>query len=265
MPNTRTNPSPPDSVDRRWRGLYLLSGLVVILTAALSLVAAWGARTLYSPAYPTDAASYLQLVSQHQGLATFTWSLWILMDLLGLAPTVAMYILLQRHNRILALIGSLLVLFYAIYDVSATELNSLALVGLSQGYLNASSDAGRASFVAAAAYGYQILPYQTVLSFGIGSLGYLFWCAPMARSFFGRWTALFGVIVNVMGLLGSAASVVPSFILGLFQFICVRAIALWFILVGVQMIRYARRIPAEGRNTPPPPSFTPSGGGRRES
>lgn len=160
-----------------------------------------------------------------------------------------MYIVLQRHNRTLALGGGLFAMFYAIYDVSVTELNSLTLVSLSQGYASAATDALKASFVAAATYGYYALPLQTVLSFAIGPIGYLLWCVPMARSFFGRWTAIFGVIVSVIGLIGSAAPLVPSsFILGLCQFICVRAIALWFIVLGVQLYRYGHRLPANVEN-----------------
>ncbi|HUI70771.1 MAG TPA: hypothetical protein VL354_09605 [Spirochaetia bacterium] len=77
----------------------------------------------------------------------------------------------------------------------------------------------------------------------IGSLGYIFWCVPAAKSFFGPWTAGFGIALSVMGLAGSVAPVVPSsFILGLCQFLCVRLLALWFIVVGIQLLRYVRRL-----------------------
>ena len=73
----------------------------------------------------------------------------------------------------------------------------------------------------------------------------------MARSFFGRWTAYIGVIVNIIGILGSAAPLFPSsFFLGLCQFLCVRLIALWFIVLGVQMFRYGHRFPDKVDNTP---------------
>jgi hypothetical protein len=31
----------------------------------------------------------------------------------------------------------------------------------------------------------------------------------------------------------------------MFQYLCVHAVALWFILVGLQLFRYGRRLPAE--------------------
>lgn len=172
--------------------------------------------------------------------------MWIVTDFLGIATVIAVYIVLERHNRTLALLGSLLAIFYAIYDVSATELNSLTLVSLAHGYASATSDALRASFVAAATYGYHALPLQSVLSFGIGSLAYLLWCVPMWKSFFGRWTTIFGVVVNVIGVIGSASFVVPSSsILGICLLLAPRLIAFWSIVLGVQMFRYGRRIPAK--------------------
>jgi hypothetical protein len=67
----------------------------------------------------------------------------------------------------------------------------------------------------------------------------------MAMSFFGRWVALFGVVVSIIGLLGSAAPLVPSsFFLGLCQFICVRAIAIWTLILGIRLLLYAIRIPS---------------------
>jgi hypothetical protein len=235
-----------DEGGRSWKGLYCISGILLIVIALISLYALYLARILYAPGYPGDAAGYLQLVSQHQSMASTTWSLWILMDFLGLAPIVAVYLVLQRHNRTFALVGSLLAIFYAIYDVSVTELNSLTLVSLSHGYALATTDATRASIVAAATYGYHALPLQSVLSFGIGSLAYLLWCVPMWKSFFGQWTTIFGVIVNVIGVVGSASYVVPSStILGICLFLAPRLIALWSIVLGVQLYLHGRRLPAE--------------------
>jgi hypothetical protein len=230
--------------DQSWKGLYCVSGILLIITAIVWSIVSWTARILYSSGYPGDPASYLQLVSQHQQLASITWSLWIVSDFLLFAPTIALYIVLRRSNRTLALLGSMFAMFFNIYDVCVTELNSLMLVSLSHGYANATTDALRASFVAAATYGYYGLPIQTVLSFATGTFGYLLWCVPMVKSIFRRGTAIFGAIVMVIALIGSVAPMFPSsIILGLCQLICVPACALWFILVGVQLYRYGSRLP----------------------
>ena len=129
------------------------------------------------------------------------------------------------------------------YDISVTELNSLTLVSLSQGYASALTDALRASYVTAATYGYAALPLQTVLSFGIGAVGWLLWSVVMLKgSIFPRWMAISGIIINVIGIIGAAAPVVPaSFILGLFQFLAVPLTGLWFIIIGVRLYRSSQK------------------------
>jgi hypothetical protein len=243
---TRENKRAVDEVDRSWRGLYWVSGILLIVTAVVWTVVSRTASILYASGIPGDPESYLQLVSQHQVLASVTWSLWIISDFLLMAPTVALYLVLRPYNETLALLGSLFAMFFNVYDVCVTELNSLILVSLSHGYAGATTDVLRASFVAAATYGYHALPIQTALSYAVGTFGYLLWCVPMARSFFRRGTAIFGAIVMVVALIGSAAPMFPSsIILGLCQFVVVPACALWFVLVGAQLYRYGRRLPAQ--------------------
>lgn len=171
--------------DQNWKQLYWVSGILLILTAILSLIAAFASRILYTGGYH-DPESYLQLVSQNQQLGYFTWSMWIVIDILPLPIMIAMVIILQWYNRTLALLGGLFALFYAIYDVAATELNSLTLVSLAHEYALATTEVIRASIVAAATYGYYDLPFHTVISFVLGPIGYILLCVPMAKSFFGR-------------------------------------------------------------------------------
>jgi hypothetical protein len=245
MEYTEGSASTTEPTDEGWVGLYRVSGILLIVTAVVWTVVSRTASMLYASGYPGDPETYLQLVSQHQALASVTWSLWIVSDFLLMAPTVALYLVLRHENRTLALVGSLFAMFFNVYDVCVTELNSLTLVSLSLGYASASTEAVRASFVAAATYGYHALPLQTVLSFAVGTFGYLLWCVPMLKSTFRRGTAIFGVTVMVVALIGSAAPMFPSStILGLSQFVVVPACALWFVLVGIQLYRYGRRLPA---------------------
>jgi len=60
----------------------------------------------------------------------------------------------------------------------------------------------------------------------------------MARSAFGRKTAVFGVVVNVIGIVGAAAPVVTSNILGLCQFLAAPLIGVWFIVLSIKMYRH---------------------------
>lgn len=59
----------------------------------------------------------------------------------------------------------------------------------------------------------------------------------MAKSLYGRRTAAFGVVVNVIGIAGAAAPVVTSSILGLLQFLAPPLIGLWILVVGIKLYR----------------------------
>ena len=205
-------------IDNKWKRLYIVSGLLLILTAIIWIIISRTAGILYAQGYPTDPTTYLQLISKHQLLAIITWSLWILADFLLFAPTIALFIILRRYNQTLALLGMLFAMFFNVYDICVTELNSLTLVSLSHGYALAITEVARASFIAAATYGYYALPLQTVLSFATGTFGYLLWCIPMAKGIFKRWIAIYGGIVMIVALVGSAA---PLSILTYLRFVSI--------------------------------------------
>jgi hypothetical protein len=88
-----------DEINRDWRGLYRISGILLIFTAVVWTIVSRTASVLYASGYPSDPASYLELVSKHQLLASVTWSLWIVSDFLLMAPTIALYIILHRFTR----------------------------------------------------------------------------------------------------------------------------------------------------------------------
>ena len=193
---------------------------------------------LYSTGMPSTPEAYLQLISKHQSLANFLWITWMLGGFMFIAPTVAFYSALRRYSGTLALVGTVLSGFYIFYDISVTELNSLTLAGISQGYASATSDVLRASYVTAATYGFYALPLQTVLSYGVGAAGWLFWSIAMVKSSFGLRTAILGIVVNSIGIVGAAHPMVQSsFALGLLQFITPPLTSAWAIVIGVQLYR----------------------------
>jgi hypothetical protein len=166
-------------------------------------------------------------------------------DFLIFPVSIAIYLVLRRVNNSLALVGSILSVIYSIFDICVTELNSLTLVTLSQGYSSAATDALKAPYVAAATYGVGALSTQTFFSFTIGAVGWLFWSLLMSKSFFGKGSAIFGVIVNIMGILGGVGAVVqgtPYYLLGIFTVFGALFTAVWFIVIGVQLYRYGSRL-----------------------
>jgi hypothetical protein len=237
-------PSREESLPQEWKGIFRPGGVLFLLSGGGGIVAWRLAAHLYSPSYPANAAAYLQLVAGKQLLANILWWNWIVGDLVLIVPSLAMYFALRRDHKILALVGSLISFLYIFYDMSVTELNSLTLVGLSQGYALAATDALKAAYLAAAQYGYSALPYQTVLSFGIGAIGWLLWSlAMLSGDTFPRWVAISGIVINGIGIIGCVSPVVPaSFFLGLLQYFTAPLTAIWFVILGILLYRYRTRL-----------------------
>jgi Domain of unknown function (DUF4386) len=238
-----------EDVDPRWRGLIRLSGILFILSGVGGIVVSRLSGILYASGQPTTAEGYLQLFSQHQVLAAVDWGLWLGGGFVLIPASIAMYLVLRRINNSLALVGSILSVMYVIFDICVTEINSLTLVSLSQGYASATTDALRAPYIAAATYSVAALPVQTFFSFSIGAVGWLFWSLVMWKGVFPRWTAVFGIIVNAMGILGGVGALVqgtPFYLLGLFTILGALFTAFWFIVIGAQLYRYGNRLPIDG-------------------
>ena len=236
------------SVDPRWRGFIRLSGILFLISGLGGFVVARLSGILYATGQPTTAVGYLQLFSQHQLLAAADWSLWMVGDFMLIPAAVGMYLVLRRSNNSVALVGAVLSVMYNVFDICVTELNSLALVGLSQGYASATTDALKAPYVAAATYGVAALPVQTFFSFTVGAVGWLLWSLLMWKGVFPRWVAVFGVIANVMGFLGGVGALVqgtPYYLLGLFTIFGALFTAVWFIMIGILLYRYGNRLAVE--------------------
>lgn len=248
MTNQRASPEAASLDDQRWSGLYRLGGLLLGLAGIAAIAASYMASRLYGAGIPGSPAAYLDLISHNQTLANSLWSLWIILDFLLIAPTVALYLVLRRDNHLLALLGAVLSMFFIVYDVSVTELNSLTLVSLSNGYASAATALLKAPYVAAATYGYAALPLETVLSFAIGSLGYLLWSVAMLQGrIFPRWAAILGVVMGVTGVAGAVAPLVPgSIVLGVCQYLAIPLMGLWFLIIGVLLLRYGRNVTNKG-------------------
>src|SRR5512132_3972167 len=91
----RENKIAVDEINQDWRGVYRVSSILLIFTAVVWTVVSRTVSILYASGYPSDPASYLELISHHQRLATITWSLWIVSDFLLMLPTIALYVVLR--------------------------------------------------------------------------------------------------------------------------------------------------------------------------
>jgi hypothetical protein len=233
------------SFSSRWKRFIRISGVLAIIMAILWVAVSYMSMNLYRMGLPTTTIGFLQLFSQHQALAATTWSLWIVADIILVPITIALYILLKPVSKSLAVGGAILTLAFCIYDPLVSELQSLRLVGYSQTYLAATTEAAKASVITNASGIVNALPLMTFISYFL-TIGPLLFAIVMVKSNqFRRRTAVFGVITNLMAVIGAFNAIgVSSFIVGLLFLVSVPAVALWFILVGAQMIRNYRKTAA---------------------
>jgi hypothetical protein len=239
-----TKASEPSS-ESRWKSLLRTSGIFAILVGILWVAVTYMSNNLYRFNYPTTVIGFLQLFSQHQVLAASTWSTWIVADVLLIPVTIALYITLRGVNKSLAVGGAIFTLAFCIYDPLVSELQSLRLVGLSQTYMIAATETTKASVITNATSIVNALPMMTFLSFFVGSVGTLLFSIAMIKSnVFRRGTAVFGIITNMMAIIGAFSAIgVTSLIVELLFLFSVPAVALWLILTGGQLLRHFRQAP----------------------
>lgn len=241
------------STEAHWAKLYRIGAVLLILTAVIWTIVFRLGSNLYASGQPSDAMGYLHLFAQKSALAATDWSLWIVSDILLIPASIAIYFALRRTNKRLALAGTILSLVYCVYDIFVTELSSLILVHLAQGYAGAMTDAVRASIVASANSIVSALPLMTFFSFLIGSVGMLLWSVVMLRNAFGRRLGIFGIIANFLAVLGSLYPLIsnPPIVLGIIFVYCIPIVAIWFVLVGIQLLRINKRLTATTDNPNP--------------
>ena len=229
-------------IAQRWNGLLRNSGILAIIMGIIWVAVNFMGMTLYRSGLPTTATGFLQLFSQHQALAATTWCLWIMADIILVPITIALYIVLKPVSKNLALGGAIFTLAFAVYDPLVSELQSLRLVGYSQAYVAATTESAKASIIANATPIANALPLMTFISFFLTIGPLLFAIAMIKSSQFRKGIAIFGVVTCVMGVIGAFNTIgVSSMIVAYFFIVCVPAVALWFILVGAQMVRHHRK------------------------
>ena len=233
---------------RAGMGLLRISGILAIIMGILWVAVSYMEHESLPTGYQPPLSGFLQLFSQHQALAATTWSLWIVADIILVPITIALYIILKPVSKSLAVGGAILTLAFCIYDPLVSELQSLRLVGYSQAYMTATTEAAKASVITNATGIVNALPLMTFISYFLTVGPLLFAIAMVKSNQFRRGTAVFGVVTNHDGSNWSlqcySESVLPSLVC--FFIVSVPAVALWFIIVGGQMLRhYPKTNPAK--------------------
>ena len=220
---------------RSWRGMYIVGGACLIATGLLFAIGAVLSIPI-GPA-PSDGERYLRALAQHIRLAGINFGLFTLTDFLLLPGVLALYIALKHTHKTVMLLAAALMMFYAVLDVAATELNSLTLVALARHYAASESDAQRSMFVAASAYALASLPIATFLSYVVSSVALLMASAVMLKGAFSRATAYAGMVAGIQGIAGGLYVFLPA--LAAFLVPSLVAFGGWCVLAGLRLNRLA--------------------------
>src|SRR5215212_891693 len=242
--NAANNPSPPASLrrmdevnavtaDPRWNWLYKIGGAaalfgVAIIPIQLIVFVAWG--------QPETALGWFTLFQSNKlaGLLAFEF-LFVVNAVVGIATTLALYVVLRRVNESLMTIALVLGLVEAVSFIVARP--AVEMLYLSNQYAAAATDAQSATLLAA---GEAMLATFNGTAFHVGynlfSIYFLIVPLVMLRSnIFGRVTAYTGILAAILnwglyvpgiGVFLSALSVVP--------------LAIWLILVARRLFQLGR-------------------------
>jgi hypothetical protein len=189
---------------------------------------------------PNDGqgASYLAYLDGKEGIWWGITGLSVLTDFLFLPLAAALYLALRAANHVLALVGSTLLVIFALLDLAVTWTSYAALIQLSGDSAEAVDQAQRAAQVAAANYPAAMLDSSLfavyvilVPALGVGALGLV-----MTRS---RFSAAAGYIGILSALLGVAAVIGPMFAESLSVLAIPTAVltTVWVLIAGYRLLR----------------------------
>jgi hypothetical protein len=215
------------------KGVYLVGGLGALALGLgyLSII------PLYASvgAPPSDGQAWLTYLADKTTVWWVILGLSVLTDLLYIPLALALSFALQAINRTAMLVATALVGVFVVVDLAVTWANFAALLMLGARYAAATTDAQRASYVAAANYPAALLasPLERVYAIVILSFAILLIGLVMVKSAFGKVTALLAVITGILGIIsitGWSVAIITNAVLA----------TLWVLLVGYRLLRLSR-------------------------
>jgi hypothetical protein len=224
------------AVDADGRWLYRVGGVSALLLGLGYIVTI--PLYVYAGAPPHGAEAWLTYLA---GKTTEWWAilaLSVLTDLLFIPLALALYLALKGVNRSMTLLATTFVGLFVVLDLAVTWSNYAALITLGERYAVATTDAQRATYVAAAQYPAAVLAstLEAVYSILVLSLGMLLLGLVMLKGGFGKATATVGALTGLLGVV----SVVGPFVLPALSAAIIAASALttiWVLLVGFKLLR----------------------------
>lgn len=250
-PGRTAAPRTPPADSQSWRQLYFWAGISSVLFVALLILAL--ILDFAAPPPVHGGAETLEFIARNKRTYIAEQLLWVLPNILPVLVFVALYVALAPFNKSLALLATVIgALSWAlILAVPVTSRGSLVLVYLSDRYAGAADDAARLRYSTAAEA--IVAENNTPGVVGILSvLGILLISVVMLKGALPRFLAWLGIATGALGVVAEALRhAVPELYPGYGLLLWV-----WFVAVGVALIRLA------GRRAPVGAGTLPAGGRR---
>lgn len=220
-----------------WRSLYLIAGISSILFVLLLITAL--IVDFIAPPPVHGGAATLEFIAANTVPYVVEQVLWILPNALAVLVFVALFVALEPVNKSLALIASVIggLSWALILAIPVTSRGSLSLVYLSDQYSAASVDDRDRFATAAEAI---VAENNTPAIVGVlSAAGILLISIVMTRGVLPRAVAWLGVVTGALGIVSEALRhAAPLFYWGYGVLLWV-----WFIAVGIALIRLGQRTP----------------------
>ena len=227
-------------VDPTWRGIYKIGGISLLLAGILYLLGS--TLGFYLGATPGDSPTYFQALANQPILAEATYWVFALADIFLLLGALGLYFALKEINPSAVLVATALLGFFIILDLGITEANSLALVALTRNVTAATDEVQRAAYLAAANWGLATMPIATFFSWTGPSCGFLAISMVMSKSFFGKATARFGVIVFALGIILGFYFLYPVPVFALLLTPVLVMYGAWLVATGRRLYRLGKQM-----------------------
>ncbi|WP_160668869.1 DUF4386 family protein [Pseudarthrobacter sp. ATCC 49987] len=237
----RTAPAAPAADGQTSRRLYFWAGIASVLFVVLLVIAL--VLDFAAPPPVHGGAATLEFIARNKGIYIAEQLLWMVPNMLPVLVFVALFVALAPLDKGLALLAAVIgALSWAlILAVPVTSRGSLVLVYLSDRYAGADDGAARLRYSTAAEA--IVAENNTPAVVGVlSALGILLISVVMLKGVLPRTLAWLGIATGGLGVVAEALRhAVPEFYWGYGVLMWV-----WFVAVGIALVRLAGRTPRSG-------------------
>jgi len=230
------------AVDSDGQWIYRVGGISALLLG-IGYLLTFPVVIVYAGGFPPPGAeATLVFFAEHASDWWAATTLMVFTDLLYVPVFLALYQALKGINKYMMLLALACEGLFVALDLAITWTAYSSLTALGGVYAAATSDAQRASIVAAAGYPSAITdsPLLGIYIVFIPAVGFLLASLVMRKGVFNKAVAYMGVVSGISGIL---AGIGPIFLgaLDTVQYINASLAMIWFFFVGVKLNQLARQ------------------------